>query len=106
MFPPCGLHQQVQVFEIVVILGEQQKVISDRVHEVTRIGRAAETAMGGSTFPSGYGARTANVGVAQTRIGGDCNLMADSFQQTHQRRFGAVVVQIEIHGLGLESRGL
>jgi hypothetical protein len=42
MPPARGLYQQVQVLEIVVVLGEHQQMLLNRMHEVARIGDAGE----------------------------------------------------------------
>jgi hypothetical protein len=37
------LHEQVQVLEVVVVLGEEDEVLPDGVSQMARIGRAGES---------------------------------------------------------------
>src|SRR5258707_1233468 len=39
MLPRRGLYEQVQVFEIIVVFGEQHQALLDGVHEVARVRR-------------------------------------------------------------------
>jgi hypothetical protein len=82
MLAAGGLHQEVQVLEVVVVLGEQDQAVLDRVREMARISCAAEI-----------------------DISRDDNLVTGSPQQVDKRRLGAVVVQVEIHASGPGASG-
>ena len=82
MFPAGDLHQQVQVFKIVMVPGEQHQALPGAVRQMARVLHTGELS-----------------------IGRDDDLMAGLPQQPDQRRLGAVVVQIKVHPAGLEVRG-
>jgi hypothetical protein len=82
MLAASRLHQQVQVFEVVMVLGEQCEICSHSVHQVARVRRATETC-----------------------IHRDCDVVTSFSEELYQRCLGAIIVQIEIHATGPESQG-